>query len=307
MDYQSENKGTIYPHIILDLCGPTLQVAELVSFYEEIRSCVADKYFMDILRLYSAEFLKKNPLLMQITVSIISKNSNRITLVMHSKNFHIHSVIAGEITYTFNVEKATNPYDNQYLPYATKNGIVHRLNMIPSYSNLKQKATQTHPETKQAKLSDGLALSEFSKAVDVLCVNCNRLVREDPTNGSITEPRKVSAILNSMNWSFVSPWFKSDLYKDLYQNIPFPMIGRDDWPESMEVTLAAPPARLNPGRPQQKRYPEQGENGNGSNATRKGKKRCCQYCFKYGHNKRACPQRIKDEKEKAEQAAKEQA
>ncbi|KAM7271728.1 hypothetical protein ACFE04_030942 [Oxalis oulophora] len=59
--------------------------------------------------------------------------------------------------------------------------------MIPSYSNLKQKVTQTHSETKQAKLCDGLALSELSKVVDVLCVNCNRLVREDPTNGSITE------------------------------------------------------------------------------------------------------------------------
>ncbi|KAM7271810.1 hypothetical protein ACFE04_031024 [Oxalis oulophora] len=42
-----------------DLRGPTLQVAELVSFYEEIHSCVADKYFMDILRLYSAKFLKR--------------------------------------------------------------------------------------------------------------------------------------------------------------------------------------------------------------------------------------------------------
>ncbi|KAM7260796.1 hypothetical protein ACFE04_026271 [Oxalis oulophora] len=72
--------------------------------------------------------------------------------------------------------------------------------------------------------------------------------------------------VNDMNVeSFVSLWFKSDLYKDLYHNIPFPMVGRDDWPQSMEVTL--PPARLKSGRPQQKRYPEQGENGNGSNAT----------------------------------------
>ncbi|KAM7278270.1 hypothetical protein ACFE04_005404 [Oxalis oulophora] len=52
------------------------------------------------------------------------------------------------------------------------------------------------------------------------------------------------------------------------RNISFPMVGRDDWPETIEVTLAAPPVRLKSGRPQQKRYPEKGEKGNGSNATR---------------------------------------
>ncbi|KAM7268841.1 hypothetical protein ACFE04_011007 [Oxalis oulophora] len=131
MDYQSVNEETTYPHIILDFRrGEKFEVRELVAFYQRIRSCVANPYFMDILRLYAAEFLRNNPSLTQITVTLISEKSNRITLVMHSENFYIHTVMAGDITYPFNKKKATNPknpYDNQYLPYAAIEGIVHRL------------------------------------------------------------------------------------------------------------------------------------------------------------------------------------
>ncbi|KAM7272063.1 hypothetical protein ACFE04_031277 [Oxalis oulophora] len=106
--------------------------------------------------------------------------------------------------------------------------------------------------TDEEKLNDNE--EEVDQQVPVVNQNVNEpAVEEDP---------------GDYQHSFVSPWFKTDLYKDLYKNIPFPMVGRDDWPETMEVTLAAPPARLKPGRPQQKRYPEKGEKGNGSNATR---------------------------------------
>ncbi|KAM7260286.1 hypothetical protein ACFE04_016027 [Oxalis oulophora] len=106
--------------------------------------------------------------------------------------------------------------------------------------------------TDEEKLNDNE--EEVDQQVPVVNQNVNEpAVEEDP---------------GDYQHSFVSPWFKTDLYKDLYKNIPFPMVGRDDWPETMEVTLAGPPARLKPGRPQQKRYPEKGEKGNGSNATR---------------------------------------
>ncbi|KAM7279513.1 hypothetical protein ACFE04_006647 [Oxalis oulophora] len=163
--------------------------------------------------------------------------------------------------------------------------------------------------TDEEKLNDNE--EEVDQQVPVVNQNVNEpTVEEDPGDYQhvrVKKSHKFYSPEKHMFESFVSPWFKTDLYKDLYKNIPFPMVGRDDWPETMEVTLAGPPARLKSGRPQQKRYPEKDEKGNGSNATRKGRKMRCQYCFKYGHNKRACPERIVDEKKKAEQAAKEAA
>ncbi|KAM7276683.1 hypothetical protein ACFE04_018549 [Oxalis oulophora] len=59
---------------------------------------------------------------------------------------------------------------------------------------------------------------------------------------------------------YVSPWFKKDLYVELYNNyIPHAMeVGKELWPRSDLEPLEGPPPRIIKGRPRRKRIPEPG-------------------------------------------------
>ncbi|KAM7273551.1 hypothetical protein ACFE04_028215 [Oxalis oulophora] len=70
---------------------------------------------------------------------------------------------------------------------------------------------------------------------------------------------------------YVSHWYKSDLYKELYDYLPSPQRGKEDWPISAERELIGPPPRIKRGRPRFKRIPEQGEGEGSINASRGGR------------------------------------
>ncbi|KAM7261896.1 hypothetical protein ACFE04_020973 [Oxalis oulophora] len=85
--------------------------------------------------------------------------------------------------------------------------------------------------------------------------------------------RHAIAVLNEKDLPpemYVSHWYKSDLNRELYDYLPEPQRGKEDWPISSERELAGPPPRIKRGRPRQKRIPEVGEENGSTNASRAG-------------------------------------
>ncbi|KAM7260668.1 hypothetical protein ACFE04_011341 [Oxalis oulophora] len=58
---------------------------------------------------------------------------------------------------------------------------------------------------------------------------------------------------------FVSHWFKTNIYKDLYRHETNPMVSERFWKPMLLVPLAPPPLRKKLSRPRVKRIPENGE------------------------------------------------
>ncbi|KAM7256643.1 hypothetical protein ACFE04_012384 [Oxalis oulophora] len=89
--------------------------------------------------------------------------------------------------------------------------------------------------------------------------------------------------------NYVSHWFQTSMFKELYEHLPFPVRGKEDWLGSSERELLAPPPRTKIGRPRKKRYSEHGEDGTNTKASRMGRVMRCKYCFIAGHNDQQLP------------------
>ncbi|KAM7255424.1 hypothetical protein ACFE04_026126 [Oxalis oulophora] len=89
--------------------------------------------------------------------------------------------------------------------------------------------------------------------------------------------------------TYISQWYNTELYKELYRHQINPMASEKFWKSTNTQPLVPPPPRKKLGRPKEKRIPEAGEGGTSTKASRKGRRMRCNLCKVIGHNKRTCP------------------
>ena len=94
--------------------------------------------------------------------------------------------------------------------------------------------------------------------------------------------------------SYVSEWFKKDMYLRAYQFTINPVRGRRFWPISEEGQLMPPISKRMPGRPSKKRRrePLEGKGKSTVKISRQGRVFKCGICHGEGHNKRCCPKKV---------------
>ncbi|OMO89218.1 Transposase, MuDR, plant [Corchorus capsularis] len=100
-----------------------------------------------------------------------------------------------------------------------------------------------------------------------------------------------------------SSWFHSETYLRVYGHVLQPMTGRLDWPKAPgnQLPIKPPPYRRIPGRPVTARRKKPDEpsrdQDNNPNLSRKGQIQTCTMCRQRGHNKRACRNNDRMEKQ----------
>ncbi|XP_076928970.1 uncharacterized protein LOC143593136 [Bidens hawaiensis] len=102
------------------------------------------------------------------------------------------------------------------------------------------------------------------------------------------------AFLNKNPDTYVSCWFKKDMFKEAYKHCIKPVKGSMHWPKTNDIKPLPPKERRMPGRPsvKRKRDPLEKENKNQKVGTRR--KMTCQNFLEVGHNIRTCTKEKKD-------------
>lgn len=88
--------------------------------------------------------------------------------------------------------------------------------------------------------------------------------------------------------TYVSNWFKKDMFKEAYKHSIKPLKGSMHWPNTNDIKPLPPKERRMPGRPTVKRKRDPSEKEKKSTKIGVGRKVRCQNCQEIGHNSRSC-------------------
>ena len=87
---------------------------------------------------------------------------------------------------------------------------------------------------------------------------------------------------------YISDYYSRKWYLRTYQPIIYPVPSEDQWPFSNQPIIEPPQSRATPRRPRKIRSIGVDELKNSNTIRKKGNKNQCGHCKKWGHNKRSC-------------------
>jgi hypothetical protein len=102
---------------------------------------------------------------------------------------------------------------------------------------------------------------------------------------------------------YISEYFGKEKYLESYDPIIYPVPSQEQWPRSDQPNIEPPKARVAAGRPKKLRQRGVEEPKNQYTMRRGGGKIQCGQCKKWGHNKRSCPARKRQDERREQQAA----
>ncbi|KAK1414874.1 hypothetical protein QVD17_30635 [Tagetes erecta] len=102
------------------------------------------------------------------------------------------------------------------------------------------------------------------------------------------------SFLNKEPETYVSSWFKKEMFKEAYKHPIKPLKGSMFWPKTDDIKPLPPKERRMPGRPTVKRKRDPSEKVKKNSKVGFRRKMTCQKCKEVGHNSKSCKNERRD-------------